>query len=95
MADCVSTGATGYIGGEVLHQLSTVDTQHTISCLVRGPKTSIVSKAYPNVRIVKGDFEDAELVAREARDADVVLRKSACVEMQASLTVTGSCEHKA
>ena len=77
IADWLSTGVTGYIGGEVLHQLSSSSTQHKISCLVRGPKVSIVSKAYPKVRVVEGDLDDVELVEREARDADVVIRKSA------------------
>lgn len=56
---------------------------------------SVVSEAYPNVRIVEGDLDDIELVEREARDADVVLRRSACVFRQAYLNGIRSCQHQA
>ena len=49
---------------------------------------SLVSKTYPNIRIVEGDLEDVELVETEARTADIVLRKSATLVV--SLSINGN-----
>lgn len=68
-----STGATGYVGGEVLHQLASLSQSHTIRCLVRDvTKAKIVKESYPTVETVNGDLENTELIEQEASNADVV-----------------------
>lgn len=75
--DSRRTGATGYIGGEALHKIVKSKPDFQISCLVRDAgKGSMVKKAYPSVRIVKGDLDNTDLLEKEAKDADVVFRKS-------------------
>ncbi|KAJ4298019.1 hypothetical protein N0V90_005918 [Kalmusia sp. IMI 367209] len=73
------TGATGYVGGDVLHRLFAHDTpKHTISCLVRdSAKAKQVSNSYSNVRIVQGDLDDTKLVEKETREADIVVHLAA------------------
>lgn len=75
--DVRRTGATGYIGGEVLHQIATSKSQVEISCLNRdSAKASILKQAYPDIRIVEGDLDSADVLENEARNADVVFRTS-------------------
>lgn len=75
--DVRRTGATGYIGGEVLHQIATSKLHVEISCLNRdSAKASILKQAYPDIRIVEGDLDSADTLENEARNADVVFRTS-------------------
>lgn len=70
------TGATGYVGGDVLHLLQSAHPEYQISTLVRGSENAaVVSKAYPKVRVVTGDLDNASLIEEEARQADVVIRE--------------------
>ena len=69
------TGATGYVGGDVLYRLqqSTL-AKSQLACLIRDKsKAKHVSASYPNVDIVQGSLDDVDLVEQEARKADVVL----------------------
>lgn len=70
-----------YVGGEVLYSLTNSSLNVLqISCLVRGEAhAQLLQAAYPNVRTVLGDLDDASLVKQEAEAADVVLRKSLIV----------------
>lgn len=75
MARLFVTGATGYIGGDVIYRLqqSSLAKSH-ISCLVRDvSKAKQLSGTYPNVELVQGGLGDSKLVEKEARKADVVL----------------------
>lgn len=75
MAQIFLTGATGYVGGDVLHRLqrSSLAKSH-LACLVRdASKANILSETYPDINIVQGGLDDSELVEQEARKADVVL----------------------
>ncbi|GIK06741.1 hypothetical protein Aspvir_002391 [Aspergillus viridinutans] len=68
------TGASGYIGGDVLHALRSTHPEYSISTLVRDArKAAILSQAYPNVRVVSGDLDSTSLIEEEARQADVVV----------------------
>ncbi|KIW30201.1 hypothetical protein, variant [Cladophialophora immunda] len=73
MARILLTGATGYIGGETLHQLATSGAKYAITCLVRPQKASLIARAYPSVRIAEGDLDDVEIVEKEASEADIVI----------------------
>ncbi|KAK4574444.1 hypothetical protein LTR86_001285 [Recurvomyces mirabilis] len=71
------TGATGYIGGDTLHNLYAKHPDHQYTALVRTKdKAAIVEKAYPNVQIVIGDLDNSELLEEQASKANVVLRMS-------------------
>ncbi|GFF34281.1 uncharacterized protein YLL056C [Aspergillus udagawae] len=68
------TGASGYIGGDVLHALRSTHPEYSISALVRDTrKAAILSQAYPNVRVVSGDLDSTSLIEEEVRLADVVV----------------------
>ncbi|KAH6692714.1 hypothetical protein F5X68DRAFT_201453 [Plectosphaerella plurivora] len=74
MASIFLTGATGYIGGDVLNALATAHPDYTIRALVRNDAhRDVISKKYPNVQVVGGSLDDAETIAREAVEATVVL----------------------
>lgn len=68
------TGASGYAGGQLLHQLVKSHPEYTIAALVRGAAAAeTIARAYPKVRTVVGDLDDSELVEQEASKASVVL----------------------
>ena len=69
------TGATGYVGGDVLYRLQQSSlAKSQLACLIRDTsKAKHVLATYPNVEIVQGGLDDVDLVEQEARKADVVL----------------------
>lgn len=74
--NATSTGASGYIGGDLLHVLTKAHPQYKIRALIRdASKGKAVQKAYNQVQIVPGGLDDTDIIAQEARDADVVVRK--------------------
>ncbi|KAJ3338109.1 hypothetical protein HDU93_009980 [Gonapodya sp. JEL0774] len=69
------TGATGYIGGEVLVSLLALPeaaSRYHISTLVRGEERSTKLKEL-GTRPVIGSLDDIEILKREAEDSDVVI----------------------
>ncbi|KAL4974043.1 hypothetical protein BDW66DRAFT_153209 [Aspergillus desertorum] len=67
-------GATGYIGGEVLHALQNTHPQYEIAALIRNAKKAgDVVAAYPRVRVVSGDLDDASVIEEEAKKSDIVI----------------------
>ncbi|KPA35522.1 nad dependent epimerase dehydratase family protein [Fusarium langsethiae] len=74
MTSIFLTGASGYVGGQLLRELSHTHPEYSIATLVRDSHAAeTVSQAYPKVRTVVGDLDDSELVEQEAGKADVVL----------------------
>lgn len=70
-----STGATGYIGGDILHALYHKHPEWEYAALVRSEeKAQPVKAAFPNVHIIIGDIEDAKLLEAKAAKADIVIR---------------------
>ncbi|KAL4914757.1 NAD(P)-binding protein [Aspergillus aurantiobrunneus] len=68
------TGASGYIGGDVLHALREAHPEYVMSVLVRDEaKAGIIAAAYPDVRTVLGDLDSAPLIEEQASQADVVI----------------------
>lgn len=68
------TGATGYIGGDVLFNLVEHHPHYQVTCLVRDSEIGAqVASQYAKVRLVYGNLEDSSLLEEEARKADVVL----------------------
>ena len=68
-----STGATGYIGGDVLYAITHAFPGYEYAALVRGAKGAAVSAAYPNVRIVNGSLDDSNIIEEESAKADIVI----------------------
>lgn len=70
------TGATGYIGGDILYLLNKEHPDFEFSVLIRSEdKAKQVSQAYPTARIVIGGLDDSATIEREASWADIVIRK--------------------
>ncbi|KAL4874366.1 NAD(P)-binding protein [Aspergillus karnatakaensis] len=68
------TGATGYIGGDVLYALTQTFRSSTIAALVRSEsKASLVTSRFPSVTPVIGDLDSTAQIASEASQADIVL----------------------
>lgn len=75
MIENLRTGATGYIGGQALREITRAYPGYSIAALIRSRETAErISDTFPKVRTVVGDLDDAELVEREASEANVVLR---------------------
>lgn len=70
-----STGVTGYIGGDILYALTKAHPEYEYVALVRGAKGSVVATAYPNIRIVKGNLDDATIIEEESAKANIVIGK--------------------
>lgn len=76
MAKVLLTGATGYIGGDILHSLARAG--HSITSLVRDAnKAQQVQLAYPDVKTILGDLDDTDLIKKQSQAADVVLNFAA------------------
>ncbi|KAM0798619.1 hypothetical protein BDR22DRAFT_823100 [Usnea florida] len=69
------TGATSYVGGDVLHRLQrSRPAKSHLACLVRdASKAKSLLGTCPDIEIVHGSLDDGNLVEQEARKADVVL----------------------
>jgi len=71
------TGATGYIGGEVLHDLQQAHPEYDVAVLIRDEeKAKKVLAAFPNVRVVLADLDNVNIIEEESRKANVVIRES-------------------
>lgn len=80
------TGATGYIGGDVLYALTEAFRSSKIMALVRNEsRASLVTAKFPYVTPVIGDLDSTSQITSEAAEADVVLSKTHVV-----LTITTS-----
>lgn len=66
------TGSTGYIGGSVLHTLTTQHPEYEISVLLRNP-TDDFRASYPKTKIVQGSYDDAEILKETASEANIVV----------------------
>ncbi|PLB53801.1 NAD dependent epimerase/dehydratase family protein [Aspergillus steynii IBT 23096] len=74
MARIFLTGASGYIGGDILHALKSAFPQFEYAALLRNAvKGGQVSSAYPDVRVVQGDLDATSVIEEEARRADIVV----------------------
>ena len=68
------TGATGYVGGVLLHFLLSHLTECSITCLVRtAEQASLLRSTYPGISTVLGTLESRDLLIAEAAKAEIVL----------------------
>lgn len=78
MAKVLLTGASGYIGGQVLHELSTRLSAASVTAIVRAEsKAKLIRDAFPRTRIVLGDLTDKDLLKKEASEASIILNLAA------------------
>lgn len=83
----VSTGATGYIGGDGLYVIASAHPDWQLSALVRSKeKADSLSSKYPQVRVVLGDLDSSDIIEEEVKNADFVFRMCFCPS-----TVTSLC----
>ncbi|KAF4974551.1 hypothetical protein FZEAL_8575 [Fusarium zealandicum] len=74
MASIFLTGATGYIGGQVLHQLAGSHPEYAITALIRDSQAAErIADAFPQIKTVVGDLDDSDLIEQEASQASIVL----------------------
>lgn len=68
------TGASGYIGGDLLSQLSQIYPNLNYRALVRGlEKGDQIKAAYPTVEIVYGGLDDETILETESANADIII----------------------
>lgn len=72
------TSISGFIGGQVLHDITKKHPQYQVRGLIRTKEQQqqIASK-YPFIKTVIGDLDSAEVLKAEVAQVDVVLRTSA------------------
>jgi nucleoside-diphosphate-sugar epimerase len=69
------TGISGYIGGQLLHDITKKHPEYHVRGLVRtAEQQEKVFSKYPSVGTVIGDLDSAEILKVEAAQADVILR---------------------
>lgn len=69
------TGATGYIGGDVLYGLTQALASSSIVALVRNEaRASAVTDKFPSVTPLIGDLDSSTEIRKEVQKADVILR---------------------
>ena len=69
-----STGASGYVGGQILKELAQSHPTFTVTALVRDAHVADrISTLYPRTQIVIGSLDDADLVEEEASKASIIL----------------------
>ncbi|KAI0271295.1 hypothetical protein BC834DRAFT_858704 [Gloeopeniophorella convolvens] len=79
MANVFFIGATGYIGGAVLHALLQAHPSLVVTALVRRADTIARVRALgEHVSAVQGTFDDLALIERLSRAADIVINTADC-----------------
>ncbi|KAI2844362.1 hypothetical protein CBS12448_2509 [Aspergillus niger] len=74
MAKIFLTGASGYIGGDVLHALKSALPTCQYTVLLRDEAKALkLSQAYPDVQVVLGDLDASSTLEQQAREADIVI----------------------
>ncbi|KAF2196943.1 nucleoside-diphosphate-sugar epimerase [Delitschia confertaspora ATCC 74209] len=66
------TGTTGYIGGTLLDTLVTNHPEYTITVLLRTVPSNFPAR-YPNVKIVRGDYDNFKVLSNAASEASIVI----------------------
>lgn len=70
----VSTGATGYVGGDVLASIASQFPAASITALVRDmARAKPITDKYPHVQLQQGDLDSADVIEGIVKQADVVI----------------------
>ncbi|POR33933.1 Nad dependent epimerase dehydratase family protein, partial [Tolypocladium paradoxum] len=82
------TGASGYIGGQVPHDLATSHPEFAIRALVRNEHSGkAITAAFSNVQVVQGDLGDAAAITKEVENAHVILHLAATGHLKSVQTI--------
>ncbi|KAK1145262.1 hypothetical protein N8T08_004415 [Aspergillus melleus] len=83
------TGATGYIGGDVLYALTEAFRSSKIMALARNEnRAALISKKFPTVTPVIGDLDSTTQITNEAAEADVVLHLASSNHLNSATAIT-------
>ncbi|KAJ8111477.1 hypothetical protein OPT61_g5934 [Boeremia exigua] len=79
MARVFITGATGFVGGDILHTLTRAGHSglHITSLVRDASKAQQVQLAYPDVKTILGDLDNSKLIREQSEAADIVLNFAA------------------
>ncbi|WXC60485.1 hypothetical protein SNK03_006361 [Fusarium graminearum] len=89
------TGASGYIGGDVLHLLLKSHPEYHVRTLIRDEsKGAAIADAFSQVEIVHGSLDDTDIIAREAHGADIVLHLAATGHLESVQTIYEALSNK-
>ncbi|CAH0000749.1 unnamed protein product [Clonostachys byssicola] len=84
MVQIFLTGATGYIGGDVLSVLVEAHPEYHITCLARSTEKALVlTSRYPSLSVILGDLDDSTLLAEQVAKADIVCHLANCEHLGA------------
>ncbi|KAI4141935.1 MAG: hypothetical protein LQ340_007495, partial [Diploschistes diacapsis] len=73
------TGATGYLGGQLLLALLSLSPTPQITALVRtSAQSAKLTSAYPSLHTVTGDLDSHSTLVGEASKADIVIQCADC-----------------
>ncbi|KAJ4111353.1 hypothetical protein NW768_011931 [Fusarium equiseti] len=93
--DLNSTGASGYIGGDVLHLLLKSHPEYKVHALVRDTsKGAAITEAFQQVKIVNGGLDDTDIIAQEAKEADIVIHLAATGHLASVQTIYEALANK-
>ncbi|PPJ52871.1 hypothetical protein CBER1_11202 [Cercospora berteroae] len=67
------TGTTGYVGGTVLDTPYNAHPEYNFTAILRKDPPSNFKSKYPNVKVIKGSYDDAEILQSAAKDVDIVV----------------------
>ncbi|KAL2833112.1 transcription factor/nuclear export subunit protein 2-domain-containing protein [Aspergillus pseudoustus] len=88
------TGATGYIGGDVLYAVNQAHPDWEISVLVRSKeKGAKLTSEYPKVRIVYGDLDSADMIEEETKNASIVFHCADCDHVASATAIAKGAIH--
>ncbi|OJJ29951.1 hypothetical protein ASPWEDRAFT_55458 [Aspergillus wentii DTO 134E9] len=89
------TGATGYIGGQVLHSVRHAHPNIEITALVRSEsKAKTISDALPGVKITLGDLENDGLIEEQAAKADIIINAASSKHIQSVKAIARGIERR-
>ncbi|KAL2820528.1 hypothetical protein BDW59DRAFT_174448 [Aspergillus cavernicola] len=88
------TGATGYIGGDVLYAVTQAHPDWEFSVLVRSKeKADKLASEYPNARIVEGDLDATAVIEEEVKTADIVFHCADCDHVASATAIAKGATH--
>ncbi|GJN71454.1 hypothetical protein PLICBS_005519 [Purpureocillium lilacinum] len=74
MARIFLTGASGFIGGEILYNLVKYHPEYTIRALFRdSKKAQSLTGVFANTQVVEGSLDDDVVLTKEAAEADIIV----------------------
>lgn len=90
----LSTGTTGYIGGDALFAIVAAHPEWEITCLARNTdKGAKIAAKYPSIRLVYGDLDSFDLLVEESKSADIVYHFANCDHEESAKAISQGLAH--